>query len=578
MRTLPGIILYLMIILPMAAFAQKLTFSGTLVDQKSKHPIPYANIYNKSNGQGTLSNLDGDFILGNVQIQDTIVISFIGYKTLMFIAHKSILDTSLYLEQQHELLNEITVMADNSYLYEMVSKSRKAIKPVTQTAKTYYLLQSSEDGRQIESVESYYNGVFTGYDIDQLHLKNGRVALRKINNRFFLSTESSKAIYMHKLMDRHIFFPISPFELSKRKLKKKYDLFLESKYLNDDSSLVYVIDFVPKDSLSDAFYGKMWLDSMNLAVLKTNLISTDAKAHPFLPAGFADSIEQVDLNITKNYELVNQELRFKSVDFNYNVAYRTLQNTKLDVSTSAVLYAYDYEQAFTLPRFQFTEGSYADYRKIQAVPYNHFFWENINEFKMQELTHKNEQFVNNKSTLHGDKLFSENQYFKNGFFENPYIFWKTDRVVFRIDSINKKGYHAARSALPADLYNLEVQIYMDINELNDSLHYVTKTVFDPFQSYYYLPLDNEGMAFINMYFDLAEIHRRELDEELETQKTREGITTAYETKMQQWKIQSQTFLKDTDHGTNRMGMEKWNRYIAVKLQIDNAKLFQLYKK
>lgn len=572
-----SLILALLLALPILGISQKLFISGTLLDQSTSQPIPFANIYNKHNGQGTLSNLDGYFVLGNVKATDTIVLSFIGYEKLILIPSESIIDTTLMMVAKHERLKEVTVMADDSYLYEMVAKCKKNIKPATRTAKTYYLLQSSENGRQIESVESYYNGEFSGYDVNELHLKNGRVALKKINNRFFLSTESSKAIYMHKLLNHNPYFPTSPFELSKRKLKKEYDLFLESKYLSDDSATMYVIEFVPKDSTSNFFHGKMWLDSISSTIFKTNLQIVNATKHPFLPAGFADSIEQVDLNLTKNYEVVNNELRFTSVDFKYDVVYRTLQNTRLSVNTNAVLYAYDYETPFILPQFEFTEGTYGDYRKIQAVPYNDFFWENINEFKMNELTSKNEQFVKSKSTLRGDDLFTENQYFKNGFFETPYMFWKKARVVFREDSINALGNNPAmRSSIPADRYHLEVQIYMDINELNDSLHFTTKTVFDPFKSFYHLPLDQEGIAFINMYFDLAEIKRRELEEELRKQKDMQSMTTIYETKMQQLKMQSQAFLKDTDHGTNRSGMEKWNTYIAVKLQIDNIKLYRLY--
>lgn len=573
------IIFFTLLALPLFSFAQKLFVSGTLLDQKTSQPIPFANIYNQSNGQGTLSNLDGYFVLGNIKASDTIVISFIGYEKTLLIPSQSIIDTTLLLAQKHEQLREITVVADDSYLYEMVAKCRKAVKPVTRTAKTYYLLQSSEDGRQIEAVESYFNGEFSGYDVNDLHIKNGRVALKKTNNRFFLSTESSKVIYMHKLLNTNQYFPTSPFELSKRKLKKHYELFLESKYLNDDSVMVYVIEFVPKDTEGNFFQGKLWLDSLDNIILKTNLQISNAPVHPFLPVGVADSIERVNLNITKNYEVVNHELRFTSVDFKYDVRYRTLQNTKLSVNTNAVLYAYDYEMPFVLPQFEFTETAYSDYRKIQAAPYNDFFWDNINEFKMNDLTSKNEQFVQNKSTLKGDDLFSGNGYFKKGIFENPYIFWKPNRVIFKEDSLNTLGNNPlSRSTIPADLYHLEAQIYMDINELNDSVHFITKTVFDPFKSYYHLPLDKEGQAFINMYFDLTEIYRRELDEELQKQKDLQSMMAVYETKMQQLKVQQQLFLKDTDHGTNRPGMEKWNTYIAVKLQVDNVRLFELYVK
>ena len=38
------------------------------------------------------------------------------------------------------------------------------------------------NNEQVELVECYYNGEFSGYDTKMLHLKNGRIALNEFNN------------------------------------------------------------------------------------------------------------------------------------------------------------------------------------------------------------------------------------------------------------------------------------------------------------------------------------------------------------------------------------------------------------
>ena len=43
----------------------------------------------------------------------------------------------------------------------------------------------------------------------------------------------------------------------------------------------------------------------------------------------------------------------------------------------------------------------------------------------------------------------------------------------------------------------------------------------------------------------------------------------------QLKTASEQFFKDTQRGTSRVGMEKWNAYIKDKLNIDNIELFGL---
>lgn len=49
-------------------------------------------------------------------------------------------------------------------------------------------------------------------------------------NRFFISSETSKALNLLKLFDDNTYFPKQPLQLSRKKIEKDYNLQLTRKY------------------------------------------------------------------------------------------------------------------------------------------------------------------------------------------------------------------------------------------------------------------------------------------------------------------------------------------------------------
>lgn len=553
-----------------------LFISAIILNKENSEPIPYATIYNQSSKKGTITNLNGFFSLENISINDALTISFVGFEKKHILITKSVLNQTIYLIPKTELLSEVTILADNSFLYNLIHNAKKTQTNKPKNAKTHYVLQSMIGNKQMELVECYYNGEFAGYDTKNLNLKNGRIALADFNNRFFISTESSKAMYMHRLFYTNEYFPISPFQLRKNQLKSKYDLSLVSKYLNKDSTTTYVINFTPKNHQEKYFSGRVWLNSDYGNIIKVNLNAENVSIHPFIPHGNAKSIKKVNINLSKTYQLIDFSSYVNSIDFNYQITYNTMEDSSYSVNTSAVLYAYDYKNEFILPKFNFSNGMYEDYRKINATPYNPFFWDNIDEFKIKNIARKNDYFIKRKSSITNQTLFLNNSFFEKGMFEHPYVFWSKNRVEFRESSFDSKNNKSNLGMMPSDLYHLEAQIFLDVNELNDSLNYITKTIFDPFKSYYYFPKTNEGLAFINMYFDLIEINRRKLEEAFRKEKNAESIIQSYNQKHIEFENTIKQFFKEVEHGTNENAMLKWNQIIRKELGIDNIAIFGLY--
>ena len=86
----------------------------------------------------------------------------------------------------------------------------------------------------------------------------------------------------------------------------------------------------------------------------------------------------------------------------------------------------------------------------------------------------------------------------------------------------------------------------------------------------------QSTAFLNMYFDLMEIQRRELELDLKLNaKSSKEAEQIYAKKMYKVNQLSESFFLDVERGNNEEGMLKWNQIIVNELQIDNWVFFQL---
>jgi hypothetical protein len=588
----------------------EITIEGRLLDKKSNNPIAYAHIYNKTTAKGTISNLEGYFKLNIKSLSDIVQISMIGYKNTQLFLDSKHNFYQVYLEESMLLLKEVKVIAeDKSYLYDLLNDCKKHQSTAIDTSKVYYELKSFVDSQQVELVECFYNGTLSGYDLEDLELKYGRIALQTQNKKLFVSVETSRVISMMKLFDRNQYLPYSPLELSKRKLKKQYFLNLENKYYNDNHDSIYIVKFSPKDTFHNCFNGQVWINYSKKSIVKIKLICLNASEHPFQPISASDNIKNVDMEITKTFQDINGKMFFKHIDFMYHITYKNRENNVYKVSTNAVLYSYDHNTCFSFPYFQFasistystdwtidlvsntfdsvpvnTFSSYilSDYLKINAMPYNEFFWENNEELKLNEEQNKNELFYEDPNSITNRAYFPLNQIIKKGLSEHPYLTWSKNRIRNRDFTIRPPTSKAPQQPNSLnnqyqieELCNLSVKIFLDVNSLKDSFHFITATVLDPYESYYNFPLNNRILCFVNIYFDLIEIERRTLESEIEkSDKKIESINKLYKATLVKIEQLNQKYFKDGVNGKNKNEMEKWNNIVFNSLGINNMELFK----
>lgn len=552
------------------------TLEAILIDSMNKKPLPFASIYKKRDRKGTISDYKGKFILENIRGNDTIVCSFIGYERTVFVLNGLKDFDTIYMHREAQLIDEVYVLADDSYLYKLISNSRNTKSNSTRSAKTYFELETFHNQTQLELFQGYYNGTFKGYDVLNLEMKNARFALAPISKRIFASTETSKAMYMQKLMLSNDYFPASPFEMKPKELHKSYQLSLTSRYKDEAQKTVYVIHFEPKENERKNFQGSVWIDSSSSNILKVKLTISNAKTFPFQSIWSTHSLERVNMEITKNFVEQAGSMFIKSVDFDYDLIYKSTSDSNIRISTRAVLYAYNYKEKFLLPYFDFPETSNSDYRRIQMLPFNNTFWECTDEFKMENKSEQRNTFLKDSATISTYELFSSDSIFKRNLFENPYISWSGKRVLFREASIDSTRYNLALGTIPAQRYHLEVQIFLDINELCDSVQLITKTIFDPYSSYYKFPTTKESQAFINIYFDLMEIERRKIEEELlEYKNDVAKIQLKFIELKSRTENLSERYFREVQRGTNRENLVKWNNVVLNELNIDNMAFFDI---
>jgi hypothetical protein len=195
---------------------------------------------------------------------------------------------------------------------------------------------------------------------------------------------------------------------------------------------------------------------------------------------------------------------------------------------------------------------------------------------MESNTFERNQFIHEIATINAYNLFSSDTIFKRNFFENPYITWSGKRVLFREESMDTNRYALEQGTIPSQRYHLEIQLFMDINEVCDSVQIITKTIFDPYLSFYKFNTTKESQAFINIYFDLMEIERRKLAAELiKCKNDIPLIKLKYIEAVKRAENMSETYFKEIERGTNKSNLKKWNTIVFKELNIDNIAIFNI---
>ena len=577
-------------ILSVSCFGQ-IRIQGIVKDSGNKEPLAFCNIAVKSTGKGTITNADGIFILNINNENDIIVFSYLGYEVYELPANLILESGIILLKKKDYALDEI-IICDDDYLFDILSKCRKKLKKdrSENVSRTYYCVETKTSDQPLELLECFYNVYMTGITIEEMMFKNGRTGLAAVDN-FFLSRNTSDAISMIDIIENKGFFPLLPLQVGKNEMKKKFKLEL----LNTDYKM-FNVKFMPLNDEQECFSGEVWIEKESLNILKINYYKENTGKHPFLPLFSCDSLYNVSLNITNTYKVNDGKLLNDHINFSYYFTYKSHRDSTLvlyqkdlirDISSTALLYFYDYEDPFILPYFEYN-NNFDDYRKMSLIPYNDVFWNNSNIMILTENQKKDLGFFANEGHLVNYRSGNFGGEFLKivpmideevSFFEYYYSFWSPDkRIRLRKDilpysNVSMDKYNAE---LLFSMYNLEVQILLDATEIEDSIFCTSYTVFDPIKTYYYFTEDEYTNTFINIYFDICEIERIEMQKRLDKRIcTIDEVNSIYYETLEKINRTTNLYMKEVQLGKNEKGLTKWNNYILSNLNINNVEMFRM---
>ncbi|MEO1261353.1 MAG: DUF5686 family protein [Bacteroidota bacterium] len=133
------LLLFFLSLPSIAVFSQEIVLKGKVLDAHSKDPVPFANVYQKSNpSKGVSADFDGLFEITFDKTPDTLVTSALGYETLEFL-YKGETELTIELNSSSTDLIEVVVTADGEDPAYALMRKVVANKPKNNpVGKDYY--------------------------------------------------------------------------------------------------------------------------------------------------------------------------------------------------------------------------------------------------------------------------------------------------------------------------------------------------------------------------------------------------------------------------------------------------------
>lgn len=557
-----------------ALIAQE-AIKGTLVSGQENHPLSFAKIKVMGERRGAISNEDGVFELGNLTPKDSLRISHYSVTPRIVSARYFLENDTLVLDKHFQEIDAIEVAGVKGALLELFDRARvKVDKSVSVNSKSYFSLESSSDGMPVELIEAYYQAETRGGRIENLALKNGRIGMSAMGNEYFVSLSTTQIVQSynpHKATNNK--FPQSPMMLPVRKIAKLYDY----KVLSIQNG-VLKLAFTPKKVINRnaLFPTTVYINKADETLLRVEFSKDDLRTHPFKEINPRDTIQRLDFFMAYNFDAKQQGL--EQIELNYRMDYKGVNGIK-DIQTNGIFLFHEPHATFSLPLYSESVKLFSDYDKIVSQPYNNFFWSTNEAISPSK---KKESYKHYFET-HGVLLnFNELSTISPKIFSDKLIPWSTDRIqlyhindadAFSVASQQAKDFH--NKVIISELYELQAFIYLDRNASADSTHYEVQTLINLDESFFYLEQTPETVCFINLYYDLVEIHRRELAAQLQKDKPDiSDMKKMYASAQLRLENELKTYLKEVERGNNEKALQYYIDKVHSALGIDNAFLIQ----
>ncbi len=181
----------LMLLLSVSGYAQQLTVKGIVTSATDSEPLIGVVIQVKGEGNGTVTNLDGEYTLANINSNAELTFSLIGYRTEnVHVSGRQNIDVVLH--EAHEELDEVVVVGYGTVRKGDLTSSISSIKgdeiTETLTGNAMDALQGKVNGVQVvsgggpgTSPRVLIRGVTTVNGSDPLYVVDGMPVGNNIN-------------------------------------------------------------------------------------------------------------------------------------------------------------------------------------------------------------------------------------------------------------------------------------------------------------------------------------------------------------------------------------------------------------
>lgn len=223
-------------------FATAADIKGLVKDSETKEPLIGASVQIDGTTVGTITDLDGSFVLNGVKGETTIVVSYVSYitKKLKVNASKDTAPIEILLEPDNRQLGEVTVTArkNNETATALLKERQKSSIPIENIGARDLSIKGISDVQ--EGVKK-----LTGISVASA----GQIIVRGLGDRYSITTLNGMSVASpnpdHKLIPLDL-FPTST--VKNITVSKVYDVASFADYSGAH------IDIATKDQSSDNFF------------------------------------------------------------------------------------------------------------------------------------------------------------------------------------------------------------------------------------------------------------------------------------------------------------------------------------
>jgi len=552
---------------------------GTILNENNER-LPYASIQIKGTKTGTISNEDGEFIIKGLNLDsDTLIVFYMGYISKEMPVSAKIENVSIILEKAVNYLNEVEVVGERiPDAYSMLKNLIKAYRKDSNknVSKAFLSLYSAND-QPLEILEAFYNArVSRQKGIEKLQLKNGRAGLITNNDFAFVSLNTTDILSdfspFSKSTNQKL--PSSPTNLGFSTLKILYDLEIEQ-FIDYPSGTIAVIRFKPKAGHSKYFSGKVYFDFINNILHRLILETKNTQNKIFTSIQDAVTVDSLDIKLELIYDPISASLQ--TIVFDYSFILSGPQQKR--IRSKALLAFYDYDSPFSMPVSGSLDLPY-DYQRILSYPYSDVFWkENYYIPRSKNRVDFTNYFKTHGCLINHDSIASQSRYI-----QSPYLNWSEEqRLAWNdIPAERPKSTRKLEEGqitihyISASNDNLKCVIFLDYEQSNGKTYFSSRASIDRSLSFLSkMPRNNLTLVYLNIFFDLHEIYRRQMIETLNNLETddRQEIEQAYEETIKNLNTDLSRLNLETRKICDAETLKKWNDLVVHKLGINNFELF-----